>query len=316
MPIFKLQGNSHYAKIPNSTLRDKRLSIEARGTLTYLLTHSDTFELSFEFLQKELGVGRDKMNKIARELKENGYLELRAAHNKKGKFSGQEWFVFAESQNENLCLTNNNRPTEKPSDVKTVRRENRQTENTYDNIKEKLRQKEKNKEENKRVEENAPTPKKEKVVGNLRGIPVQEIIGDETDDESEFFREVVDGLKTRLNTPTRLPNERKWLESVEWSWQNRFPPEQTLEVFDLLEKIRKKKKAVWSVSPELWQSSIPKIESLRIELENLEQNGAATNAITKQTNFQTTADRRDERAIAEFQLTESIRARLNSGGNV
>ena len=127
MPIFKLQHKTNYAAVPNATLRDKRLSIETRGVLAYLLTHSDTFELSFEFLQKELGLGRDKMNKIARELKENGYLELRAAHNKKGKFAGQEWFVYAESQNVDFSLTNNNRPTEKPSDVKTVRRKTRRT---------------------------------------------------------------------------------------------------------------------------------------------------------------------------------------------
>lgn len=157
MPIFKLQENSSYAKLSNDTLRDKRLSIEARGTLAYLLTHADTFELSFEFLQKELGIGRDKMNKIARELKTHGYLELRAVHNKKGKFSGQEWFIYAESQNTDFSLTNNNRPTEKPSDVKTVRRENRQTENTEDILKEKLRQKKSNKEENKKERERAET---------------------------------------------------------------------------------------------------------------------------------------------------------------
>lgn len=149
MPIFKIQrGEKNYASIPNATLRDKRLSIEARGVLSYLLTHDDTFELlSFEFLQEELGVGREKLQKIIRELKKNGYLSLVAAHNNKGNFAGQEWFVFAKSQDQNFLLEPFHRQPEKPSVGKTVSRLNRQSENPSDNIKEN------NKDENKSIKE-------------------------------------------------------------------------------------------------------------------------------------------------------------------
>ena len=127
MPIFKIHHQTRFASIPNATLRDKRLSIESRGVLAYLLTHDDKFELSFVFLQRELGIGRDKLKNIVRELKQSGYLCLVAAHNKKGSFDGQEWFVFAESQNADFTIQSFNRLTEKPSDVKTVRRKTRQT---------------------------------------------------------------------------------------------------------------------------------------------------------------------------------------------
>lgn len=129
MPIIKNQ-TSNFVSVPNSSARDKRLSIETRGVLAFILSHKEDFDLSAEYLQKELDLGRDKVKKIIRELKENGYLNMEAAHNKKGNFSGQKWTVYAESQNQNF---NTYRPTEKPSDGYTDGRVDRQTENTSDN---------------------------------------------------------------------------------------------------------------------------------------------------------------------------------------
>lgn len=94
-----------------------------------------------------------------------------------------------------------------------------------------------------------------------------------TDAEQIFTQILVDGLKTRLGTPVVLPDEWKWTKSIEAAWKNSFSAENALEVFDLLEKIRKKKKAPWTVSPELWARKIPKIEELRNELEILEKEG-------------------------------------------
>lgn len=274
MPIFKFQGSSHYAKIPNATLRDKRLSIEARGTLAYLLTNSNTFELSFEFLQKELGVGRDKMNKVARELKENGYLELRAAHNKKGKFSGQEWLVYAESQNTNFCLTTNNRPTEKPSDVKTVRRENRQTENTEDNLKENSSPKENNKELKENIEKES--------VCSL-------------------------GLIARNSKKTRTL-EKKFLDNEFFQIYGEYFPNEALtekQIKVFTNRIRdatifRKAVAFWSENgyrPQSIGKICDKYDELALEIQNGGQNG---NAIVKRDNpansSETTNQRRDREA--------------------
>jgi len=117
-------------RVPNTTMRDKRLSIEARGVLVYLLSHSEDFEFSAKFLEKELNICKEKLQKIIRQLKITGYLSIQPGHKKSGKFSGQEWFIFAESQNVDFTQVTFDRLTEKPSDVKTVRRKNRQTENT------------------------------------------------------------------------------------------------------------------------------------------------------------------------------------------
>ncbi len=102
MPIVKTKPKGNFAAIQNATLRDNRLSIGALGMLAHLLSHNDSFKLSFKSLQKKFKIGRDKMNKIVRELKENGYLQHVAIQNEKGEFAGQEWYVYAESQNVNL----------------------------------------------------------------------------------------------------------------------------------------------------------------------------------------------------------------------
>ena len=226
MPILKIQNHKNFTAIPNETLRDKRLSIEARGILAFLLTHSNTFEISFEFLQNELSIGRDKLKNTIRELKVNGYLSITPKHNHKGNFNGQEWFVFAESQSQNFLETPY-RVTENPSDGKPVRRENRQTENPSDNIKIKSSQ-------NKNIEkqESLSLPKRKLSVDEAVEILESEVEIEENSSPTraiEIFREVfplhyLDGRNLE-DFAIRLPEieESVWRQNLlDWrlsGWQ-------------------------------------------------------------------------------------------------
>ncbi len=313
MPIFKLQQKSNYVTVPNATARDKRLSLEARGALTYLLTNSDTFELSFEFLQKELGVGRDKMNKIARELKQNGYLELRAAHNRKGKFSGQEWFIYAESQNVDFSLTTNSRPTEKPEDVKTGRRENRKTENTEDILKEKLRQKQSIKELKEKEESLSPRAAAREILaseifdeepkGKPKGKPKSELLPEEYSPTLaiKIFREIypttyLDGEKLK-DFAARLPEveESVWRQNLlDWKlsgWQSS-------NISGLIKRYHKELKD--------WQTE-------QVKKQNGGSNG---NAIiqTGQSGFETANQRRDREARERIRAGNSADELLRRHG--
>lgn len=261
MPIIKNQ-TSNFVSVPNSSARDKRLSIETRGVLAFLLSHSEDFDFSAEYLQRELDLGRDKVTRIIRELKENGYLNMKADHNKKGNFSGQKWFVYAESQNENF---NTYRPTEKPSDGETDGRENRQTENTSDN-KRKSSQKEIREEEIKR-ENLSPREFPKTSVNGQSGILASDLLDEE---KPEFVRLVFDGLKVRLGTPGALPKEFEWKAATDFAWINHFSGERFLQTYDLLEKIRKKKRGDWRVTAGMIETNIADIERLEIELRNLE----------------------------------------------
>lgn len=64
-----------YAAVPNDAMRDKRLSIEARGLLALLMTYSDEWVFIKEHLQEIAGIGRDKFERVMGELISEGYVE-------------------------------------------------------------------------------------------------------------------------------------------------------------------------------------------------------------------------------------------------
>lgn len=136
MPILKIQRRVEYTAIPNSAVRDQRLSIEARGTLAYLLSHSDAYELSTKLVEEETKTKKGKLQRILAELKKNGYLSIVPHRNAKGRLCGQDWYVFAEPRGQDFCKVRY-RPPHSPSDGKTVRRSNSLTEKEAHNIKEK-----------------------------------------------------------------------------------------------------------------------------------------------------------------------------------
>lgn len=94
MPIIKIRQPGGFAQIANSTLRDKRLSLDTRGYLCELLSHTEDLEVSIDWLTKHFGVGRDKLFRMNKELKEAGYLETPAVTNEKGQFEGKDWFIY------------------------------------------------------------------------------------------------------------------------------------------------------------------------------------------------------------------------------
>jgi hypothetical protein len=82
-----------YAAIPNEAMRDKRLSAEARGTLAMLMTFSDDWHFHRDYLMDALNIGRDKFQKIMRELSSAGYVELVPVRGDGGHLSGTTWII-------------------------------------------------------------------------------------------------------------------------------------------------------------------------------------------------------------------------------
>jgi hypothetical protein len=82
MRIHHSRLPSGFAKLPNETLRDERLSIAARGHLAYLLCLPDGWNTTADAeykrarsLRGKRGEGREAMRRIYAELKETGYIQ-------------------------------------------------------------------------------------------------------------------------------------------------------------------------------------------------------------------------------------------------
>ena len=95
-----------YTVINNTFLRDERLSWQAKGVFTYLLSLPEDWVICMSEIETHASNGRDSLRRCLKELKELGYLE----HNQSkegGKFSTSVYKII-----ENPCAEKSD--TEKP----------------------------------------------------------------------------------------------------------------------------------------------------------------------------------------------------------
>jgi len=93
MSIIKFRiGNTPYTTIPNATLQDNTLSLEARGLLTYLLSKPGDWQIHKTQLQAEFNIGRNRLDRIFDELMASGYAE-RVENRDGGRFSSVDWVI-------------------------------------------------------------------------------------------------------------------------------------------------------------------------------------------------------------------------------
>ena len=80
---------SHFTQLPNSTLRDEKLSFGASGLLSQILSYPDGWEVKLEHLSrcrktKKKGNGLEAVRGMIQELKEVGYVTYTVSRNEKG----------------------------------------------------------------------------------------------------------------------------------------------------------------------------------------------------------------------------------------
>ena len=82
-----------YAVVPNAAMRDGALSIEARGMLALLMTYSDEWIFQRQHLMEVANIGRDRFQRIMRELIEAGYVNREPMRDLGGRVSGSTWVI-------------------------------------------------------------------------------------------------------------------------------------------------------------------------------------------------------------------------------
>jgi biotin operon repressor len=76
MPLIRGHHSfdDHFTQIPNDWLRDKKLSLGAKGLLAQLLSHAPGWQVSQDSLARDNGIGRDAIRTLINQLLEAGYL--------------------------------------------------------------------------------------------------------------------------------------------------------------------------------------------------------------------------------------------------
>jgi hypothetical protein len=93
MPIVRGHHSfdDHYTQIPNSWVRDGRLSFKARGLLVLIMSHKSGWRISVASIAAENKEGKDSIRKAIAELEVHGYLKRDQAHGGDGRFGEAIW---------------------------------------------------------------------------------------------------------------------------------------------------------------------------------------------------------------------------------
>lgn len=99
MAIKKRRTSESFTQIPNSTLQDTSLSFEAKGLLVLVLSLPDDWEIHKTWLRKQTPkCGRDKLDRLLKELQDVGYMVKELKRNDDGTLQGYDWIIFDQKQ--------------------------------------------------------------------------------------------------------------------------------------------------------------------------------------------------------------------------
>lgn len=126
MAVVRSKKNKNYTKMSNYHLKDKNLSLKAKGLLSIMLSLPDKWEYSIAGLEVLSNDGKHTTNSAIKELEKHGYLLRKIERNDKGVIVGNSYTIVENPLNNPFTdypLTDNpvtekpltdNPPTEKP----------------------------------------------------------------------------------------------------------------------------------------------------------------------------------------------------------
>lgn len=148
MAVFRVDKTKDYVVMSNYHLRDKNLSLKAKGLLSWMLSNDERWDYTVAGIVAVMKESRDAINSALCELEDYGYLTRQQVRDR-GKFSEMEYVI-----------------TEKPITENPIS-ENPQQINTNIN-----KYKNKNNSLSKDKEEQAPETKKYKNYGEIYTDPI------------------------------------------------------------------------------------------------------------------------------------------------
>ena len=98
MAIFRVQKTQNYTVLSNFHFKEKNMSLKAKGLLSLMLSLPDTWNYTIAGLVTLSKDGKDSVMSALAELEDFGYLERKRTTNKKGQFSGIEYYIYEQPQ--------------------------------------------------------------------------------------------------------------------------------------------------------------------------------------------------------------------------
>ncbi len=112
MAVFRVQKTQNYTIMSNHHLRNKALSLKAKGLLSLMLSLPEDWDYTTRGLASICKEGVDSVCATVRELEAAGYIIRRRIRDKNGQMRGMEYTVLEQPQPRNrtsLAVPNQNR---------------------------------------------------------------------------------------------------------------------------------------------------------------------------------------------------------------
>lgn len=98
MSVIRIVKNENYTTMCNTHLRDKNLSLKAKGLLSMMLSLPDKWHYSVKGLESICKESKNTINSVLNELEDNNYLVRRRRYCN-GKISKWEYIIFENNEN-------------------------------------------------------------------------------------------------------------------------------------------------------------------------------------------------------------------------
>lgn len=93
MAVFRVERTNNYTVMSNYHLRDKSLSLKAKGLLSLMLSLPETWDYTLSGLARISLEGKDAIRAAVVELEKAGYIQRSRTRNEKGHLQGTEYII-------------------------------------------------------------------------------------------------------------------------------------------------------------------------------------------------------------------------------
>ena len=143
MAVFRVERTRDYTVMSNHHLKNKDLSLKAKGLLSQMLSLPENWDYTLAGLSAINRESKDAIRSAVNELEKAGYIRRRQTVDSRGKFSGNEYIIYEQPSSASPSSgfpTTGNPSTEKPSsenptqlkiDQVNIQEENTQGSNTH-----------------------------------------------------------------------------------------------------------------------------------------------------------------------------------------
>ena len=98
MAVFRVERTHNYTVMSNYHLRDKSLSLKAKGLLSQMLSLPENWDYTLAGLARINAEGRDAIRAAVQELERAGYIRRSRVRDDKGCLRGTEYIIYERPQ--------------------------------------------------------------------------------------------------------------------------------------------------------------------------------------------------------------------------